>query len=256
MLTRRQPVASAASSDSVSRMPPESSTCRSSRPTIEAMRSRLLPRPKAASRSTRWIHSAPCSCQRSAASHGSPNSPPLPATPWTSWTARPPAMSTAGSSSRRGWSVMSRALLGVGIWPLEYAVGPGHHGPAGPRRGARGRDVGTRLTRPPVDVLRSRPRRAAASGLWALDSTSPVECSLRARGRSGVVRSGVALSRRRGELGTVTPQDVAQPDDEDHDDEGDAHRPGQVEQGRHDECRRVPCPPSSAARAGCVRRRG
>ena len=59
MLTRRQPVAIAASSDSSSRMPPLISTSMSSRPTISACSSRLCPRPKAASRSTRWIHSAP-----------------------------------------------------------------------------------------------------------------------------------------------------------------------------------------------------
>ena len=75
MLTRRQPVASAASSDSSSRIPPEISTSMSSRPTISARSSRLVPRPNAASRSTRWIHSAPGSCQRSAASTGSPNAP-------------------------------------------------------------------------------------------------------------------------------------------------------------------------------------
>ena len=37
------------------------------------------------------------------------------------------------------------------------------------------------------------------------------------------------------DLGPVPPQDVGQPDDEDDDDERDAQRPGQVEQGRHDE---------------------
>src|ERR671911_396653 len=67
--------------------------------------SALEPRPNAASRSTRWSHSAPCSCHARAASTGSPNSPPLPATPWTSWTARPSTTSTAGRSSSRGWSV-------------------------------------------------------------------------------------------------------------------------------------------------------
>src|SRR4051812_19236082 len=101
-LTRRQPPASAASRLSASRIPPDSSTLMSSRPTMLASSSRLEPRPKAASRSTRWIHSAPWSCHAFAASHGSPNSPPVPATPCTSWTARPPATSTAGRSSRRG----------------------------------------------------------------------------------------------------------------------------------------------------------
>src|SRR4051794_41138481 len=100
MLTRRQPVAIAASSDSSSRMPPLISTLMSRLPTIRACSSRLWPRPNAASRSTRWIHSAPASCQRSAASTGSPNRFSEPATPWTSWTAWPSAMSTAGNSSR------------------------------------------------------------------------------------------------------------------------------------------------------------
>src|SRR3954452_15068209 len=104
MLTRRQPVAIAAVSDSSSRMPPLISTWMSSRPTISASSSRLWPRPKAASRSTRWIHSAPRRCQFSAASTGSPNRFSDPATPCTSCTAWPSAMSTAGSSSR--WSDM------------------------------------------------------------------------------------------------------------------------------------------------------
>ena len=73
MLTRRQPAFIAASSESSSRMPPLISTSMSRVPTIVASRSRLWPRPNAASRSTRWIHSAPASCQRSAASTGSPN---------------------------------------------------------------------------------------------------------------------------------------------------------------------------------------
>ena len=72
MLTRRQPVASAASSDSSSRMPPLISTWMSSAPTISAWSSRLVPRPNAASRSTRCSHSAPASCQRIAAATGSP----------------------------------------------------------------------------------------------------------------------------------------------------------------------------------------
>ena len=102
MLTRRQPAAIAAASDSSSRMPPLISTSMSRVPTIRAWSSRLWPRPKAASRSTRWIHSAPACCQRSAASTGSPKRFSEPATPWTSWTAWPPAMSTAGSSWRGG----------------------------------------------------------------------------------------------------------------------------------------------------------
>src|SRR3954454_9509339 len=104
MLTRRQPVAIAAESDSSSRIPPLISTSTSTVPTISASSARLWPRPKAASRSTRWIHSAPRPCQFSAASTGSPNRFSEPATPCTSCTAWPPAMSTAGSSSR--WSLM------------------------------------------------------------------------------------------------------------------------------------------------------
>src|SRR3954471_15598163 len=100
MLTRRQPVAIAAERDSSSRIPPLISTSTSTVPTSAASSGRLWPRPKAASRSTRWIHSAPPRCQFSAASTGSPNRFSEPATPWTSWTAWPPAMSTAGSSSR------------------------------------------------------------------------------------------------------------------------------------------------------------
>ena len=113
MLTRRQPVAIAAASDSSSRMPPLISTSMSSRPTISACSSRLCPRPKAASRSTRWIHSAPASCHRSAAATGSPNRFSDPATPCTSWTACPPAMSTAGSSWRYDVSCGTRPILGT-----------------------------------------------------------------------------------------------------------------------------------------------
>ena len=41
-------------------------------PTTSASRSRFEPRPNAASRSTRWTHSAPAACQASAAASGSP----------------------------------------------------------------------------------------------------------------------------------------------------------------------------------------
>ena len=60
------------------------------------------PRPKAASRSTRWIHSAPPACQSRAATTGSPYEVSEPASPWTRRTAWPSATSTAGRSSSRG----------------------------------------------------------------------------------------------------------------------------------------------------------
>src|ERR1022692_334114 len=70
--TRVHLVASAAASDTSSRMPPDSSTATSSRCTTEASSAALDPRPNAASRSTRWIHCAPAACQASAACSGSP----------------------------------------------------------------------------------------------------------------------------------------------------------------------------------------
>ncbi len=87
MLTRVHPVDSARSRLSSSRMPPDSSTCNRICEVTSAMISALSPRPNAASRSTRWIHSAPASCQRWAAARGSPNTFSDPATPCTSWTA-------------------------------------------------------------------------------------------------------------------------------------------------------------------------
>ena len=72
MLTRAHPVASAALSEASSRMPPDSCTRTSSSATTAASRSALSPRPNAASRSTRWIHSAPSRCQARAASRGAP----------------------------------------------------------------------------------------------------------------------------------------------------------------------------------------
>ena len=95
-LTRAQPVASAADSDSSSRMPPDNSTATSSLPTTSASSSRFEPRPNAASRSTRWIHSAPSRCQVIAASSAEPYSVSLPACPCTSRTALPSTTSTAG----------------------------------------------------------------------------------------------------------------------------------------------------------------
>ena len=70
--TRAQPVASAATSDASSVMPPASSTSTSSSPITEASSSALEPRPNAASRSTRWIQRAPPACQARAASRAEP----------------------------------------------------------------------------------------------------------------------------------------------------------------------------------------
>src|SRR6476469_3400438 len=95
-LTLAQPVASAAARDSSSRMPPDNSTATSSLPTTSASSARLDPRPNAASRSTRWIHSAPSRCQVIAASSAEPYSVSLPAWPCTSRTAVPSTTSTAG----------------------------------------------------------------------------------------------------------------------------------------------------------------
>ncbi len=74
MFTRAQPVASARSRLCSSRMPPDSSTFS---PTTlvtsaitSAITSALLPRPNAASRSTRWIQLAPASAHRRAAARG------------------------------------------------------------------------------------------------------------------------------------------------------------------------------------------
>ena len=50
-------------------------------PVTSASSSRLLPRPKAASRSTKWIHSAPPSCHANAAASGSPYDVSDPASP-------------------------------------------------------------------------------------------------------------------------------------------------------------------------------
>ena len=119
MLTRVQPVARAAASVSSSRMPPDSSTSMSSAATTEVMRSRLEPRPKAASRSTRWTQRAPTRCQRSADSTAPPKTRSLPATPWTSWTARPPETSTAGRSCR--------ALIAPSLRPGRPRLPPRSH---------------------------------------------------------------------------------------------------------------------------------
>ena len=101
MLTRRQPVAIAAASDSSSRMPPLISTLMSRVPTISREQVAVV---AAAERRVEVDEvdplGAPASCQFSAASTGSPKRFSEPATPCTSCTAWPPAMSTAGSSSR------------------------------------------------------------------------------------------------------------------------------------------------------------
>src|SRR3954454_15179317 len=130
-------------------MPPLRSNRTSTRPTIQASSSRLWPRPKAASRSTRWIHSAPASCQRRAASTGSPKRFSDPAMPCTSWTAWPPATSTAGSSSRTvdtaptlpsAASTGRRRLAADDGGELAYGRGVRaveDHGPLGPDRRCR-----------------------------------------------------------------------------------------------------------------------
>src|SRR5699024_3427864 len=71
-LTRRHPVARAPATDSSSRIPPESSTSISTAATTSASIEALLPRPKAASRSTRCSQLAPPSWNASAASNGAP----------------------------------------------------------------------------------------------------------------------------------------------------------------------------------------
>ena len=95
---RAQPVASAADSDSSSRIPPDSSTCASSLPTTSASSSRLEPRPNAASKIDQ-VHpfgavALPVQC---AASSAVPYSVSLPALPCTKRTARPSTTSTAGN---------------------------------------------------------------------------------------------------------------------------------------------------------------
>ena len=74
-LMRVAPVPSARSTEASSRMPPDSSTLTplaASSAVTSASRTAFEPRPKAASRSTRWIHSAPPAYQSSAAESGSP----------------------------------------------------------------------------------------------------------------------------------------------------------------------------------------
>ena len=74
MFTRAAPASSAASSEASSRTPPDISmlTLSPSSLTMARSWSRLLPVPNAASRSTRWIHSAPDSTHVRAASSGEP----------------------------------------------------------------------------------------------------------------------------------------------------------------------------------------
>ena len=120
-----------------------------------------------------------------------------------------------------------------------------------PRSGGPRVAVGSgHSTHPPVEC--SDPGHAEAVGKWALDS--PPSSAHFATGSVGV--SAAALWRAGGgDLATVAPEDVGQPDDEDDGDERDAQRPGQVEQGRHDECaerrahrRRQPGPAASPPR--------
>src|SRR4051794_11913199 len=122
MLTRAAPVLRAASSVSSSRMPPDSSTATSTSATTSAISSRLSPRPNAASRSTRWIHSAPSRCHCRAASRGAPYDVSDPASPFTRRTACPSDTSTAG---RRTKGVMSTSYSTEGGQPVAEQVQPG-----------------------------------------------------------------------------------------------------------------------------------
>ncbi len=72
-LMRRAPLSRAASRVASSRMPPDSSmfTFRNCLMTLRRIGA-FVPRPKAASRSTRWIQLAPCDTHSPAASRGSP----------------------------------------------------------------------------------------------------------------------------------------------------------------------------------------
>ena len=74
MFTRAAPASSAASSEASSRTPPDISmfTASPSSATIRRSCARLSPVPKAASRSTKWIHCAPASTHVRAASSGEP----------------------------------------------------------------------------------------------------------------------------------------------------------------------------------------
>ena len=200
MLTRRQPAAIAAASESSSRMPPLISTSMSRVPTIFASSSRFSPRPKAASRSTRWIHSAPASCQRRAASTGSPNRFSEPATPCTSWTAWPSAMSTAGSSSR--WSTHQALRVSASE---HHRVQDGGDQQADDQRPSPAPPSRRRTPRPARSArAAARPSRRAAgggarparrSGASAARGASEVRARLRAAPRSRSLGLGCAGRR-------------------------------------------------------------
>src|SRR3954447_9277845 len=143
-LTRAQPVARAVRRLASSRMPPESSTRTSRVRTTPARSSRLEPRPKAASRSTRWIHSAPARAQARAAASGSPYDVSLPTSPWTRRTAWPSATSTAGSSCRRGASVTEFSFAGGGLVRARQLV-PRRHIPRSQRAHPVLQQVGARV---------------------------------------------------------------------------------------------------------------
>ena len=89
--------------------------------------SALEPRPNAASRSTRWIHSAPSACHASAASRGAPELVSVPASPRTRRTARPSDTSTAGRSVKitdRTVPSNIRARRPRIGWPTAQCSGP------------------------------------------------------------------------------------------------------------------------------------
>ena len=71
-LTRLHPVAKARRRDSSSRIPPDSSTLISTLLITSSSKAALDPIPKAASRSTRWIHCAPAATNSCATSMGNP----------------------------------------------------------------------------------------------------------------------------------------------------------------------------------------
>ena len=107
------------------------------------------------------------------------------------------------------------------------------------RRTALGRRSTRRRPRPPALIGATAPARPAGrGGPW--ETTGWPVRSARAARRGSHVRSGRAVrcdvsASPGGDLGPVTPEDVPQAGDHHHGDQDETHRPGQVEQGRHDE---------------------
>src|SRR5699024_1772754 len=83
----------------------------------------------AASRSTKWIHSAPARCQASAASNGSPYDVSVPASPCTKRTAWPAATSTAGSSVKLTRPAYGARSARPHADPAHTPAGSGAFGP-------------------------------------------------------------------------------------------------------------------------------